>query len=503
VEHGPETSAEARASEPPIEDVLATSAAGPAAVRGGAMRVGGYFLGTLAGILSAALLFRHLGVTDTGRYITALSLVAIVGSLSDLGLTAVGVRELATRPPNERWRLARDLLGLRITLTVLGSIVVIAVAAIVYSSTLALGVLLACVGLLLQATQDNFSLPLVVELRLARVSVLDLTRQVLTALAIAVLVLAGAGLIPFLGVSIPVGLIVLAITVVLVRGVRSLAPTFSWSRWRHFMLAMLPYSAAVAASALYFRVSILLVSVLSTAVQLGYFSASFRVIEVLAVVPALLTSSAFPIFARAAHDDHERLGYALGRVFEVALIVGAWVAVSIAVAAPLAIAVIGGAKFKGAVPVLSIQGVALGAMFVSLVWANAMLSLGQYRQILVISVAALVLNGLLVAALVEADGARGAAIATTIAEIAAVIMQVVAVVRGRPALRPPLRILPFVALAAALGLLPLALTGLPVIVRLLISTVLFGGVVLITRSLPPELLDLVPSLGKRVRSARP
>jgi O-antigen/teichoic acid export membrane protein len=461
------------------------------------MRVGGYFAGTLVSVLAAALLFRHLGVKDTGLYITALSLVAIVGALSDLGLTAVGVRELSTRPPDERWPLARDLLGLRITLTIVGGLVVTLIASAAYSLTVAAGVGLACIGLLLQATQDNFALPLTVGLRLGWVSALDLTRQLLTTLATVALVLAGATLVPFLGISIPVGLVVLAMTVVLVRGVHSLAPVFSWSRWRRFMRAMLPYSAAVAASALYFRVSILLVSALSSAAQLGYFSASFRIIEVLTPVPALLASSAFPIFARAAHDDHERLGYALGRVFEVALVAGAWTAVSIAVGAPLAIEVIGGAEFAQAAPVLAIQGIALGAMFVSLVWANVLLSLGQFRQILVISVSMLLLNGLLVAALIPLDGARGAAIATAIAEVVAVVVQALTVVRARPQLRPSLRILPFVALAAAVGLLPLALTGLPVIVRLLISTILFGGVVLLTRALPRELMDLAPWMIKR------
>jgi O-antigen/teichoic acid export membrane protein len=473
-------------------DVLSTSAAGPAAVRGGALRVGGYIVGTLVGVFSAALLFRHLGVTETGRYVTALSLVAIVGALSDLGLTAVGTRELATRPPEERWSLARDLLGLRITLTVIGGVLVTTVALFAYSDTLAVGVALACVGLLLQATQDNFTLPLVIGLRFGWLSALDLARTLLMTVFTVVLVLLGARLIPFLGMSIPVGAILLAVAVLLVRGVRSLSPTFSLKRWRTFTRTMVPYSLAVAASAVYFRVSILLVSLLSSGTQLGYFSASFRIIEVLAVVPALLVGAAFPIFARAARDDHERLGYALGRVFQVSLVVGAWVATSIAVGAPLAIRIVGGPAFAPAAPVLAIQGIALATMFVSLVWGNALLSLSLFRVILLINVAALTFNALLVGSLVSLDGARGAAIATAAAEIVAAIVQMVAVVRGRPQLRPSLRPLPFVALAAAVGLLPMALTGIPVIVRLVISTVLFGGVVLVTRTLPSEMLDLLP-----------
>jgi O-antigen/teichoic acid export membrane protein len=474
------------------EDILATSAAGPAAARGGGLRVGGYLVGVLVGALAAALLFRHLGKTNVGLYTLAVSLVAIVGAFSDLGLTAIGVREISTLPPEEGWSLARDLLGLRITLTVVGVAVVTAIAWVAYSGTLAAGVALAGTGLLVQAVQDNFSIPLTVGLRLGWMAALDLSRQLLTTLLTVVLVLLGAGLVPFLGISIPVGLVVLPVTVVLVRGVRTLAPTFAWRRWRRLVGAMLPFAVAVAASALYLRVALLLVSALSDRTQLDYFGVSFRIVEVLTLVPGLLVSSAFPIFARAAGSDHDRLGYGLGKVFDVSLILGAWVAVSIAVGAPLAMAVIGGPEFKDAAPVLAVQGVTLGAMFVSLVWANGLLSMGLYRQIMVLNVSALIGNALLVALLIPIDGAQGAAIGTAIAEIAVGIAQALTVIHGRPQLKPSLRVVPPVALAAALGLLPLALVGLPDIVRLCISTALFGVCMIATRAIPREALELIP-----------
>jgi O-antigen/teichoic acid export membrane protein len=480
-------------------DVLSSTQAGPAAVRGGALRVGGYVVGALVSALAAALLFRYLGVVDVGRYVTATSLVAIVGALSDLGLTAVGVREISIRPASERWQLARELLGLRISLTVLGGTVITAIAAVSYSPTLAAGVALASVGLLLQATQDNFALPLLVGLRLRWIAALDLSRQVLTTMVVVLLVLVGAPFLSFLAISIPVGVVVLILTTRLVWHTRTLTPVFSWSRWRPLITAMLPYAAAVAASALYFRVSILIVSALSDSTQLGYFAASFRIIEVLAVVPGLLAGSAFPIFARAARDDHDRLGYSVGRVYEVSVIAGAWVAVSVAVGAPLAMSIIGGPGFKLAAPVLAFQGLALGAMFVSGVWANGLLSLGLYRQILVINAAALLLNALLVAVLVPLDGARGAAIGTAVAEIVAGVVLAVAVIRGRPQMRPSMGILPRVALAAALGLTPLSIAGMPVIARLAISTTLFGIGLLVTRALPPELRALIPESLSRSR----
>jgi O-antigen/teichoic acid export membrane protein len=490
-----------RAGETAAQDLLSTPAAGAAAARGGALRTGGYIVGTLVSLVAAALLFRHLGVQDTGRYVTALSLVAIVAALSDLGLTAVGIRELSMRPPEERSPLARDLLGLRITMTLVGSALVIGVAWAAYSPTLAAGVALACLGLLIQVTQDNFALRLMVELRLAWISALELVRQLLATMLTIALVLLGARLLPFLGISTPVGAVTLSATVVFVRGAYSLAPSFSWRRWAKFIRSVLPYTLAVAASALYFRISVLLVSALSDSTQLGYFGASFRIIEVLAVVPTMLVGSALPIFSRAATEDHDRLGYALGRVFEVSLIVGSWVAVSIAVGAPFAIEVVGGPRFEPAASVLAVQGVGLAAMFVTSVWANGLLSLGLYRQILVINLGALTFNALLVGALVPLDGARGAAIGIALAETAAALVQAIAVVRGRPRLYPSLRSLPLVAIAAGIGLVPMALTGIPVVVRLLISTALFFGVISVTRAFPPELLDLIPWISAR-RSVR-
>jgi O-antigen/teichoic acid export membrane protein len=489
---------DAGAGDAAAGDILSSSAAGAAAVRGGGLRVGGYIVGALFSVISASLLTRHLGVVQFGEYVTALSLVALVGVLSDLGLTAVGVRELSMRPPDERWALARDLLGLRSTLTLVGSVVIVVIAWLAYSPTLAAGVALACVGLLLLATQDNFMMPLLVGLRLGAVSALELSRQLLTTAFTVMLVFVGATLVPFLGVSIPVGLIVVVATAMLVHSTRALTPTFSIERWRRFVRPMLPYSAAVAASSVYLRVSIILVSVLGTALQLGYFSLSFRIIEVLTPIPALLAGSALPIFAHTVRaGDHDRLGYALGRVFEVALIIGAWVAVSIAVGAPLALAIVGGPRFAPAAPVLAVQGVALGAMCVSLVWANGLLGLGLFRQILASSIGGLMLTAALVAALVPIDGARGAAIGTATGEIVLAIVQCTLVVRRRPQLRPSLRIVPGVALASALALAPLALTSVPVIVRLVISTALFAGVLLITRAYPQELLDLLPGLRAR------
>jgi O-antigen/teichoic acid export membrane protein len=475
------------------EDLLASAEAGPAAVRGGAMRVSSFLAGSLVSVGAAALLFRHLGVDDTGRYTTALSLSAVVTGFTDLGLTAIGMRELAVLKGAERARLARSLLGIRLVLTAVGVLLITIFAFLVYGRLLALGVLIAGAGVLVQNVQTTLAVPLMASLRFGWVSALDLSRQLLIAGFVVVLVVIGAHLLPFLATAGVAAAVVLVPTAALVRKIIPLSPSFDARQWRALIGPVLTYSAAVAASTLYFRVAIVLVSVLASARELGFFSVSFRVVEVLFTIPGLLVGAAFPIFARAAREDPARLGYALSRVFEVSLVVGVWIALSIAIGAHLAIQIVGGAKFVPAGNVLAVQGIAVGATFVSAVWGYGMLSLHLHRLILVYNLAMLAFVAAVVAVLIPLDGAQGAAIGTAGVELAGAVASGVLLVRGRPHLKPRLKALPRVALAAALAATPVLAGGLPAIVQLILSSIIYAVALVALKAVPSELFDAVPA----------
>jgi O-antigen/teichoic acid export membrane protein len=490
-------------SEAPEVDILDASTAGRLAVRGGALRVGSYLAGSLAGLGAAALLYRHLGGIGVGRYGLILALVGIVAAFSDLGLTAMGTRSASTMAVQERTAMLRDLLGLRLALSVVGIAVIALICAAVYPSVVAIGVAIAGAGLLLQVCLDNYMISLVVDLRLGWVAGISFGGNIATAILTAALVLAGAQLLGFVAIAIPVGAAALAVAARQVRADRSLTPTYSAPRWRAMFARSMVYSAAVAASALYFYAAIVLTSLLANGHQLGYFQLSFRITAVLSIIPGLLSGSALPIFARAARDNAERLGYALGRVFEVSLLVGTWVALSLAIGARLAVELIGGSAhvngFLPAVPVLTFQAVALGGTFVSSVAQYALLSVGLNRQILLLNVLGLLVAIVVMSVLIPLDGAQGAAIGTMIGELGAAAAGWAVLSAVRPELRPSLRIVPSVALATLVGCGPLLLTAWPDVLRVVLSTVLFASIVLVTRAFPAELADLLPArLGARL-----
>jgi O-antigen/teichoic acid export membrane protein len=468
-------------------DLLATPLAGPAAIRGGALRVAGYVAGVVLSVGSAALLFRHLGVEDGGRYVTVLALVATVQGLTDFGLTAVGVRELAVAEGSERERVVRALLGLRLVLTAVGVAGAVAFAAVAgYGETLVLGTALAGAGLVVQNLQSTLGTALMVDMRLGWLTLIEFARQLVTVVLIASLVVAGAELLPFLAIPLPAAGVALALTVVLVRGPIPLAPSFARSAWGPLLRDVLPYAMATAAAALYFRLAIVLLSLISSARETGYFAAAFRVVEVLVVVPQLLVTAAFPIFARAARDDRARLGYGVQRMFEACTLLGGWLALVLVLGAPLIIDVIAGPDFAPSVDVLRIQAVTVFALFVATSWSYALLSLREHRAILVITLATLALNCTLVATLASSDGATGAALGTLIADLVALALLGARLARAHPDMRPDLGVLPRVLAAAGAAAL-LSLLGLPQIPLLIAATIVYGAVLLALRAVPEEI----------------
>ena len=474
----------------PEPDVLDTARAGRLMIRGGAIRSAGYVAGVLLALISAPLLVRHLGIVDFGSWVTITALVFVVNGLTDLGLTTVGLKEYSVRDAAGRAALIRDLVTVRSIATVIGAVAAVAFSAAAgYGETLVLGTAIASLSLVLNALQTAYATPLHAELRLGWVTVVDLTRQVATVAFIVVLVLAGAELLAFFAVPTLAALIALVLSIVLVRGEIPLLPTLHLHRAWGLVRETLPFAAATALGVVYFRVEIILMSLIAPDDETGHFGVAFRVVEIASGIPWLLVSSAFPILARAARDDESRLRYALARLFDGSIIAGVVMALAFGFGAAFAVQVLGGED--PSVSALQVLGVALLATFLVATWAYALLSLTRYRALLVSNAAALLIGVALTFALVPDHGALGAAIAVTATEAALAFMYFIALVRARPELAPPLRILGPVAVGVLVAVVPFVILDLPSVLEGAIAPALFIGALAVLRAVPSELVEAV------------
>ena len=220
-------------------DILDTPAAGPTAIRGAAVRLVGYGISVLLGVAAMALLFRHLGVEDGGRYVTIVALVATLRRhhRRRLGDNRCSRAHRALRC-GSRLLLSQCARAPRCDGARRGSARYAFAAAAGYGPTLLFGTVLAGIGFVLQSVQLTLAAPLVTGLRQGWVAALDVARWLAFALLIAALVGLGASILPFLAATIPAGIIALGLTARLVRRDVPLRPSFSpapgkvWGRRR-------------------------------------------------------------------------------------------------------------------------------------------------------------------------------------------------------------------------------------------------------------------------------
>jgi len=477
----------------PEPDVLDTTAAGGLIVRGGALRFGAYLGVVGLSVISAALLTRYLGVARFGAYTTVISLVSIVASVTDAGMSGLGTREYAVRKGAERRELMRDLLGLRVTLTMAGVVLALTFAlAVGWDAALVAGTLAASLAVVALVVQHTLSIPITTALRVGTLSALDLARQAASVALLVVLILAGAELFALLAVSLVVNVALVPVTARFVRGEISMRPALHLRRWAALLRLTVYFSLAAAASTVYLYIAQILTSLIASDHQSGLFAAAFRIFIVIAAVPGMLVATALPMLARAARDDRARLGYALQRTFEATLILGVAAALGVIAGARVIIAVVAGPKFTQAVGVLQIEGLALVASFVLANWGFGLLALHRHRAMLLANLIALAVSASLTVVFVNAHGASGAAVASVCGESALAIAYLVALVRCDPALRPELAVPAKVLLAAVPAAVVAFVPSLPGVVQPLASLGVFTLLIVALGAVPDELHELLP-----------
>jgi O-antigen/teichoic acid export membrane protein len=473
---------------PAVDDVLGSAEAGGRVIRGTVWRLAGSAAGILAGLATATLLLRHLGVVQSGRYVTVFSLIAIGWSVVDLGLNVSASRELALRDSQSRTRLMANVLGQRLWVTPIAVAAIVAFALLAgYPSSMQIGAVLAGAGLYVMAFADALLLPLTVELRNAGLAFVDFLKQAVTLACVAVLVALGAHLTAFFAVLMLAGASVIAVTPALAGRRAFVTPRLDREEQRALLRRALPLAMALVLSQVYFRLVILIMSIVSDPRQTGYFGGSLRAMETLIGIPIVVAGVALPLLAAAARDDRARMRYAIEGLSEGALIAGVLAVLVASRGAEPVMRIIGGESFRPAGAVLRIQIAALmfGAMVQ--IWAVSLVALGRQRDLILTNAVGLLGLAVFVTVLVPAFGAQGGAVASVLGDALLAALTWWRLRASGVKVQIRLRFLGRLALAAAAAAAALVLLpGVPDLLAAALAGVLFIGVGQLVGMVPPE-----------------
>jgi len=380
---------------------------------------------------------RWMPASEYGKLSFAIALATIVETLMDIGLGPVTVRTVA-RDGTGAGTLFRHVLGLKIAWGALGLAVLFIAAPIlrrdptVIRACYLMGISSAIRSYVLSARGllqglNRFDLETIIVVS---------DRGLLLVLGTLVLI-NGYGL---LGVSIAfvvARLVMFAVVTVIVKHITGSAiPTYDRAVWIELQTAALPLGFFLITLTLYTYIDTVILGIMRTDAETGWYAASYRVYEGLMYAPSALSTLLTPRFSQMFVDDR----HGLRRLFRRSLLGSAAMAVviggvAVVIARPMML-LFYGANYEAAVPPL--QVLAGGSIFVFCTWIlhSAAIAMNLDRRLLLTTAIGLTANIVGNIAMIPRFGITGAAWATVVAEAITVTSLYVQVERRLRASEP-------------------------------------------------------------------
>ncbi len=414
----------------------------------------GRIVTTVLSLVTVSVLNSSLGPERWGL----LSSVTLFGTFfavaADMGLTTYYLRE-GSRVTGSR----RELTSKVATFRVLTAAVLLALAPLVAMvipayHQLILPVALISLGQFVLLLNQVFVSVFQLELAMARASFGDAVGRLLILILTLVVVRAAS----------PDNQLVLATAVVLCGGLLNLAISYVLSRryvklrfgitaadFKKLLREVSPLAVLAVLTVLHFKVDSFLLVLLRNPVEVGIYANSYKIMEILLVLPSMFVGSLFPAFAEAVDAKSERLSH----LFEIAAGLLLWSVLPIVLLvgffAPYIMAVLTRANIFEAASALQVLSLALIAWFVGSLLSHILVVARKQKLLVQVKLTMLALNLIANMVVIPHFGYMGAAWVTVATEtLSTVILLVLA--RYQLGLNLPIRkYLPMLVLALGFG----------------------------------------------------
>ena len=270
----------------------------------GVLVVGRYVVAALAWV-ATLIVVRELSVNQFGRYQLIFSLLGIIGFIADLRLSRIVLRDLMAVDGDEAGEIVGSYLGMRLVIGVISYVIAMAWMLLGnYPNDVVVGTAVA--GLNLVILSGAFAVILLFEARLwlRDVAIANVLGQIVqTALTIAISFFGVASILWF-SWSTVANAIALTLWLVLVMG-RTVRVRIrvEWVRWWLWLKEAAPLALGAALDTVYFRIDIVMLSLLDTYHAVGVYSVGYKFSDLLGALPLAVVTPALTMLVAAWPND--------------------------------------------------------------------------------------------------------------------------------------------------------------------------------------------------------
>ena len=368
---------------------------------------------------------RYLGAADLGVLSFAISFASILGLIGDLGLTSLMIREVS-RNLLQAPKYLGSVLLIKILLSIVNfGVAVIAINILDYSEpTIQIIYIITLYNIATNFTYVFYSVFQAFE-RFEFQSLGLILNSTLMLISIFFAVEQKLDLIYFSFIYLIVNTIILGYSL-LVCLRKFTIPVFKidYVFWKQIISESAPFWLNTVFVLIYFKIDMVMLSVMDGDSVVGWYAASYRLIDALALLPAVLMSTLYPVFSKFYVNSRESLEFAFKKSFKFLTIVSIPIGIGTTILAERIIILIYGVQYSPSVISLQILIWASVLSFINYTPATYLNSIDRQRTLMTFTFVGAVLNLVLNFILISRFSYIGAAIATVFTELVVSLLMI-------------------------------------------------------------------------------
>jgi O-antigen/teichoic acid export membrane protein len=440
----------------------------------------GKIISTLLGVVSIALMTRHLGQIGFGYYSTANAFFQIFAIMLDLGINVMLVQMLGEHKGDEHYE--NRAISATMTFRIATGILVLGIAPFIgllfpYAWEVKMAIFA------LWASFFSASLNQVVvgvqqrHMKMHVVAISEILGRAVLLVGLIVAMALGWGLIPIVIFVSLGGVANLLVNWFVARHYASFRWNWDWAFWKELLKRSWPIGVSILFNLAYFKADTLILSLVRTPAEVGIYSAAYRVLEILVTFPFMLAGVMLPLMAHAwANHDRARFTHLLRQSYNVMLLIAIPMALGIMTIGGPAMVFISGPDFAASGGILKILAIATAVIYFGTISSHVVVAINAQKKMLPFYLVVAVLTVIGYVLLIPPYGMVAAAWLTVASESAVAAAATWFSLRAAPnglAWGVLLKSF-FAALVMALAILPLRQLWLPIpiLVGMIVYTVL-------------------------------
>ena len=372
-------------------------------------------VGRVLGSITLLILPRYLGPADFGIYSLALSYFMLFSVSSNYGLNGLLIKDVARDKTLSQQYYVTNIV-LKQLLSLFSLIILVMIVYILRYPLRDIKIILIISSALFfySIAQTNSAVYRAYE-KMEYNALLEISRSVI-ALIVVLLIVNLHGSIFWLAAISNITYFVLAALgtkIILIKFFKIKLKT-SWPVMLDTFKNSTPFFLVSAVAIIQNRIDVIMISKLINNTEVGLFSAANELINVLYLIPNLISNVLFPIFSRQYHESSKSLVLASNLTIKYMAIAGLPISAGIYFVSPSIIMLIYGKAYSDAIDILRILGLGIFIIFVLSIMAYVLTAADKIKHVTFANILSIIGHIILNIWLIPIYGAEGAAIALLI-----------------------------------------------------------------------------------------